>query len=654
MRAVTELAERAPASALLAAVLPIRRKLAWLLEKPSGDADLTRPPIDNCQALAKVAGRFGLDDFETDLLLLSAGVEVDPELGMLLAATGAPLPTLQLAAALTAPPSGPGDHAGAIAAGAPLRRWQLIELGPSDTLISSPVRISERLLMHLVGSGEPDDRLAGVVRPCAIPEFSDVSIDSALTEMIVAAWGGDRGWPAASNRALVRLAGGAFAEPAAVLGRACDLLGLTLYEVDSSSLPTQPRELAAFARLWEREALLGDAALLVHLDPAEPPQSTALRQFLAHTAGWIALSGPAAPSVRGRDEVIVEFPEPGLAQRRAAWVGGLTAAGLAAGPAQARAVDEFVGRYRLSPREIRTACRQAGQAVAAGTAVDLDAAVRQACARRSRPRMDGLAEHLKTTARWDDLILPEPQTQALQGIVRRVRQHDRVLTEWGFAGFRGGAGVTALFAGPSGTGKTMAAGIVAGELGLELYRVDLGALIDKYVGETEKNLSRVFDAAGRSGAVLFFDEADALFGRRGEVRDSHDRYANIQISHLLQKMDSYEGLAILATNLSAAMDSAFLRRLTYVVRFPFPDLEQRRRIWCRAFPPQTPTSGLDHAKLAALQVSGAGIRNIALAGAFRAADTESPVGMAHLLAGAIEECAKQERPVLPAEVLGWV
>ena len=179
-------------------------------------------------------------------------------------------------------------------------------------------------------------------------------------------------------------------------------------------------------------------------------------------------------------------------------------------------------------------------------------------------------------------------------------------------------------------------------------------MVDKYIGETEKNLSRIFAAGQRSGAVLFFDEADALFGRRSEVRDSHDRYANIQVSHLLQRMDSYDGLAILATNLSTAMDSAFLRRLTYVVRFPFPDAEQRRQMWRNAFPAQTPTVGLDDEKLATLLVSGGSIRNIALAAAFRAADADVPVGMNHLLMCAVEECQKHERPVLPAEVQGWV
>jgi SpoVK/Ycf46/Vps4 family AAA+-type ATPase len=216
-----------------------------------------------------------------------------------------------------------------------------------------------------------------------------------------------------------------------------------------------------------------------------------------------------------------------------------------------------------------------------------------------------------------------------------------------------GLGISALFAGPSGTGKTLAAEVIAGVLGLDLYRIDLSQVVSKYIGETEKNLRRVFDAAEEGGAVLLFDEADALFGKRSEVKDSHDRYANIEVSYLLQRMEQYRGLAVLTTNLRDSLDDAFLRRLRFIVSFPFPDAVQRAGIWRRAFPPATPTEGLDPERLATLEVAGGTIRNIALAAAFLAADEDAPVRMGHLLRAARGEYEKLERPLSRAEVGGW-
>jgi SpoVK/Ycf46/Vps4 family AAA+-type ATPase len=226
---------------------------------------------------------------------------------------------------------------------------------------------------------------------------------------------------------------------------------------------------------------------------------------------------------------------------------------------------------------------------------------------------------------------------------------------WGFAehGSRG-LGISALFAGPSGTGKTLSAEVLANILDLDLFRIDLSSVVSKYIGETEKNLRRIFDAADGGGVILLFDEADALFGKRSEVKDSHDRYANIEVSYLLQRMESYRGLAILTTNLRSAVDAAFLRRIRFVVQFPFPDAVQRAEIWRRVFPKQTPTLGLDVDRLAQLSVAGGSIRNVALNAAFLAADTNQPVGMSHLLRAARSECAKLEKSLTEAEVAGWV
>jgi SpoVK/Ycf46/Vps4 family AAA+-type ATPase len=239
-------------------------------------------------------------------------------------------------------------------------------------------------------------------------------------------------------------------------------------------------------------------------------------------------------------------------------------------------------------------------------------------------------------------------------IAVHARHRSKVFDDWGFAdrSIRG-SGVAALFAGPSGTGKTFAAEVLAADLALDLYRVDLSQVVSKYIGETEKNLRLIFDAAEGGGAVLLFDEADALFGKRSEVKDSHDRYANIEVSYLLQRMETYRGLAVLTTNLKTALDAAFLRRLRFIVQFPFPDAIGRAEIWRRIFPPQTPVEGLDAEKLARLAVSGGTIRNIALSAAFLAAQSGQPVQMRHLLQAARTEYVKLEKPLADSEVAGW-
>jgi SpoVK/Ycf46/Vps4 family AAA+-type ATPase len=265
-----------------------------------------------------------------------------------------------------------------------------------------------------------------------------------------------------------------------------------------------------------------------------------------------------------------------------------------------------------------------------------------------------LAQHISTAAVWDDLVLPETQKRLLSEIAAHVKQRLKVYETWGF-GHRGsrGLGISALFVGPSGTGKTMAAEVLANSLRLDLYRIDLSQVVSKYIGETEKNLRRVFDAAEDSGAILLFDEADALFGKRSEVKDSHDRYANIEISYLLQRMEAYRGLAVLTTNMKDAIDSAFLRRIRFVVQFPFPNVEQRLDIWRHIFPADTPTEGVDMEKLSRLNVAGGNIRNIALHAAFLAADADEPVRMKHLLRAARVEYSKLEKSLTDTEIRGW-
>ena len=280
-------------------------------------------------------------------------------------------------------------------------------------------------------------------------------------------------------------------------------------------------------------------------------------------------------------------------------------------------------RLEISPVGAR---RRLGQS----RAEDLHAA----CRAQSDPKLNRLARKIRPVHTWKDIVLPADALAQLGEMCQRVAQSYRVLGEWGFAAkLSTGKGVNALFAGPSGTGKTMAAGILANELGLELYKIDLSQVVSKYIGETEKNLDSIFTGAENSNIILFFDEADALFGKRSEVRDSHDRYANIEISYLLQKMEDYEGVAILATNLRQNLDEAFVRRLAFSINFPFPDEADRRRIWSGIWPEGISLANDVDFDLLARQfkLSGGNIKNVALAAAFLAAADGGIVNMSHLL-----------------------
>jgi SpoVK/Ycf46/Vps4 family AAA+-type ATPase len=266
-----------------------------------------------------------------------------------------------------------------------------------------------------------------------------------------------------------------------------------------------------------------------------------------------------------------------------------------------------------------------------------------------------LALKVEAVYAWDDIVLPPDALEQLREVCRRMVHRHRVLEEWGFGRkLPYGRGVNALFSGPSGTGKTMAAEIIASELALDLYRIDLSQVVSKYIGETERNLEQVFTAAERTNAVLFFDEADALFGKRSEVRDAHDRYANIEIAYLLQRVEHYEGLAILATNLRQNLDDAFLRRLQFIVEFPFPDEADRLRIWRGAWPPGAPLGhDVDLPLLARrLRLTGGSIRNITLAAAFLAAAEGRPVGMAHVLRATRREMEKMGQKAREDDLVG--
>jgi hypothetical protein len=594
-------------------------------------------------ALNLLCAAFGLSPFERDLVLLCAGIELDSAFAAACAAVqgGAygGVPTFGLALAALDDP-----HWSALGPDAPLRRWRILDLEPGGSLTRSPLRLDERVLHHLAGIRYLDDRLAGMVEPVgAVPE--PITAHEAVAERAAAAWTRP---PEGRRLPVIQLCG---ADPEALRSTAaatCAVVGLDLHVARASAIPVDPRERDGLARLWEREAALSGSALLIEVDAdAGEDRRAAALDLLERTSAALLLGATTRWRLPHRSMAAFDVPPAPYGERLRAWREAL---GVGDG-AGAAAVGRLAAQFELPPSRIRAAC-----AAAVGNGGSSDAIERawEAGRREARPRLESLAQRIESRAGWDDLVLPDAQLATLREVALQVEHRPRVYDAWGFAEKSDrGLGISALFAGPSGTGKTMAAEVLARDLRLDLYRIDLSQVVNKYIGETEKNLRRVFDAAEEGGAVLFFDEADSLFGKRSEVRDSHDRYANIEVSYLLQRMEAYRGLAILATNLKDALDPAFLRRIRFVVHFPFPDAAHRAEIWRRIFPAGTPTAGLDVAALARLNVAGGSIRNIALNAAFLAAADGAPVEMRHLARSARGEYAKLEKALTEAELAGW-
>ncbi|HWS88033.1 MAG TPA: ATP-binding protein [Pyrinomonadaceae bacterium] len=609
------------------------------LWSPRADAPGATPP-----ALETLTSVFSLSPFECELLLLCAGMELDADFPRLCAEAQGDArrsyPTFSLALAAL-----PDPHWDALTPAAPLRRWRLVEVtqGP-EPLVHSPLKIDERVLHYLAGVSYLDERLQGIVEAVAAPSEELPPSHAESAALVAGLWGAEA---EGGVRPAVALCGNDAAAKRAVAAAACAERGLRLHALRAADLPQTAAEREALACLWEREAILQGGALLVEAEESEA--APAVVSFVEGVRGFVLVASREALRARRRPAVRVDVNRPAAAEQHALWRRAL-------GPAAEELngqLDALVSQFSLGTDGIRAASAQARAAYAADAQVA--SALWDACRAHVRPRLEDLAQRIEPAAAWDDLVLPAPQKRVLAEIAGHVRRRALVYDGWGF-GARGerGLGLSALFAGPSGTGKTMAAEVLAGELRLDLYRIDLSQVVSKYIGETEKNLRRVFDAAEEGGAILLFDEADALFGKRSEVKDSHDRYANIEISYLLQRMESYRGLAILTTNLKPALDSAFVRRLRFVVLFPFPDATTRADIWRRVFPADVPTEGLDAAKLGRLNVAGGHIRNIALHAAFLAAEAGEPVRMAHLLRAAQTEYAKLEKPLTEAEKGGWV
>jgi hypothetical protein len=611
-------------------------------------AETADPP----PALMIMGQRFALSRFERQVLLLCAAMELDTRIAGLCARAqddpGRAYPTFALALVLFDNPAWD-----ALSPERPLRHFRLIEINRrnAEPLTAAALMADERIAAYIKGLNYLDHRLTQLLAPVMatpgsepLPPSQKKAVETIIHHLGLTA---SDGRPPA-----IQLVGPDPLSKQLVACHTAAALGLNIYRLAIEQLPAQAGELETVARLWQREAVLLPIAL--YLDARElgkndgsgdqAAHARTLARFLARSNGLFFVETRDIQPDLGRCSVIVDIAKPTPGEQQTAWTAALNSNNGSKTPAR------LAGQFNLNLAAIHGIAREAGSRKQPENE-PIEDHLWRACLEKTRPRLDTLAQRIEPKAVWDDIVLPHEQMDLLRQITAQVDQRNQVYDAWGFRRkMNRGMGISVLFAGDSGTGKTMAAEVIANHLRLNLYRIDLSNVVNKYIGETEKNLRRLFDTAEDGGVILFFDEADALFGKRSEVKDSHDRYANIEVNYLLQRMESFSGLAVLATNMKSHLDTAFLRRLRFIVNFPFPDTALRRRIWQKVFPSRTPTTDLDNDRLARLNLSGGNIHNIALNAAFLAAQTDTPVTMPQILASARAELRKLDRPVNSAEL----
>jgi SpoVK/Ycf46/Vps4 family AAA+-type ATPase len=639
------------------------------LKKPHWENDSFMPAIEY---LCEI---FDLSSFERSLLLMCAATELDSEIMQLLAKLqenphSVPYPTFSLALAVL-----PEPHWSALTPTRPLRKYRLIDvLGqPQVPVTRCQLQIDERILHYLVGISYLDKSLRGIVEPIIINrDISIVDSQKQVAETVLHAWKQSKRMRRMFH---IQLTGTDETSKKTVASWICRQLGVNLWQLPADRITAKPEDLDLLAALWARESALLNAEIYVAAaEDSEQATQKSVRKLLA------ALTSPAFVSTRERwqtgesFEMSFDVSKPTKYEQKELWrallagsnsiakegVSGVgstsnnrggedddhtAAAATISASKLEREISVLVNQFDFNASSIQSAVTEA--LLASDGKENLAFSLWSSSLRTARPRLAELASQVTATATMDDLVLPEREKQLLRSIITNIRQRYKVYDEWGFrnSGDRG-LGITALFAGDSGTGKTMAAEVMAAELRLDLFKIDLSMVVSKYIGETEKNLRKVFDSAEDGGAILLFDEADALFGKRSEVKDSHDRYSNIEVGYLLQRMEAYRGLAILTTNMKDALDKAFLRRIRFVVNFPQPDEKSRKEIWKRVFPPSVPVvEGIDYSKLAQLDITGGHIRNIALGATFFAAEEGMAVNMDHLRRATKEEYKKMDRAI---------
>jgi hypothetical protein len=594
------------------------------------------PAAAHVDARLRGAARLlGLNALETAVLGLCVAPEVSPHYGRLFAYlhddVTRKLGTPRLVARLLAEDGVvPDDVLACLDHDRLLRRRGAVRIGSSDRLLplaERPVKVADRLATYLLGVQLHDPPGAGRLRCVELPDHA-----IGRTETV-----GSLGALLAAESGLPVLVVGPDAELVLAAALGSPLVVLHAADVEDGDLM---RDAALIAALEGRRVVFDGVERIEH------ESRTRVLETLASLDERVVMCAPSSEAAAVLGDVtalVVEVPRPSFAERKAAWSALSGTDG----------VSDVAAKFRLSIRQIATASEVASLTARARgdevpTGADLDLGGRRA----STTRLAELAARLDAAFDWGSIVLPPRQLDILHSISSYLRHRDLVLSDWGYERtVSQNQGLKVLFAGESGTGKTMAAQVLGRDLGLDLFRIDLATTVSKYIGETEKNLDEIFAAADGSNAILFFDEADALFGKRSEVKDSHDRYANIEVAYLLQKMETYPGAVILATNFRENIDEAFLRRLDFVVDFPFPEPEDRERIWRLLLPEAAPLGAdIDVSFLAnQFKLTGGNIRNVSLAGAFLAADDGGVIEMRHLIRGVALEFGKLGRLTLKSD-----
>lgn len=591
-------------------------------------------------ALAMLADRLGLSPFERDLLLLCIGMELDTRFPALCAQAqhdpSRPYPTFALAFAVLDAPSWD-----ALSPQRPLRYWRLLEIHQpgAQPLIGAALAADERVVNFVKGMNYLDDRLSPLLAalpPASLPPSQQALADRLLDQL--------RHVLPGEPLPAVQLLGSDSVSKQAIAQTVAAAFGAQAYRLAAELLPAAVAEQETLLRLWQRESQLLPLALYLDAAEVERGDATAtwVRRFLARSSGLVFVDAREPWAGTAAQALSVDVAKPSAVEQRALWQRLL-------GDAAGTQPQQLASHFDFNLGRIEQIAHGALAAVE-GKPAALAQALWQGALAHTRPALDELAQRIEPKAGWDELKLPDSEKALLRQIADQVARRSTVYDDWGFrARMNRGLSISVLFTGESGTGKTMAAEVLARELGLSLYRIDLSAVVSKYIGETEKNLRKLFDAAEGGGAILFFDEADALFGKRSEVKDSHDRYANIEVNYLLQRLESFGGLAILATNMKGALDGAFLRRLRFVIHFPFPGAAERRAIWASVFPTQAAVGALDFDRLARLPLTGGSIQGIALNAAFMAAKAGVEIGMPLLLDAVRGEYRKLDKPINEAD-----
>ncbi len=602
----------------------------WVLRE-AGAAEADVPPTQ----ADLIADAFGLDLFARNLLLVAAWAELDMAAAARIAEVTGGDGHLTYGAALGLVP---GANWSTLAPSAPLRQARLVTLQGPEPVVRQRVRLAEPVLMRLLGVPALGDAAASVLQGVPAPVHMTPA-RSRLAQKIAAR----ADLPEAPALLLEGPdTDGKLQALAAALGPVMTL--------DAQLLPLGGPDMHQLGHEIARDLVLVGASLAIVETPGADMRL--VPPFLDAYPGTLAVVCDTPLRAGRRPCVRLELESATTADQGAAW-----RAVLPAPEAMPDAAIEAVARsFRLPPEHMGLIASELDASLPANAGPEARAvALWEACRRAARPRLDDLAHRIPGSPDRSALVLPERADQMVDALIAQVRHRAQVYEDWGFADRvqNKGTGLAAMFTGPPGTGKSLAAEVIGAQLGLDVYRVDLSAIVSKWMGETEKNLRRVFDAADAGGSVLLFDEADALFGRRSEVKDSRDRNANMEVSYLLQRIEAFRGLCILTTNLADSIDDAFLRRFAFVIDFRFPSAEERRRIWQAVFPRDMPREGLDLDLLAQLNLPGGSIRNIALGAAFLAAERGTAVGMGDLADAARLEYAKQNRQISDAELRGW-